>query len=67
MGKFEDLYESIMIEGKEDAPNYRKAEQKDGMKEPVCSACIHNQDGECKKFEFIFDRGYTCDDFEAHL
>lgn len=48
-------------EGKEEAPNYRKANQKDGKKEPMCSACVHNVDGECEKFDFIFDRGYTCD------
>jgi hypothetical protein len=54
----------IIKEGKEDAPNYRKANQKDGKKEPMCSACVHNVDGECEKFDFIFDRGYTCDALE---
>jgi len=87
MGKFEDLYESIMKEGndygkmlkqhrqrqdpdnynegKEEVPNYRKAMQKDGNREPVCSECVHNDDGECKKFDFIFDRGWTFDAYEG--
>jgi hypothetical protein len=62
--KFSDLYESVMNEGKEDAPNYRKAGQADGVVEPACTACKFNNKGECAKYDFMFDKGYTCDEFE---
>ena len=64
MNKFNKLYESIMGEGKEDAPNYRKAEQKDGHTEPKCTSCEFNNDGECTKFDFIFDKNWTCDAYQ---
>ena len=64
MKKFDELYEQYISEGKEDAPNYRKANQKDGNIEPMCSACKYNNDGLCTKYDFIFDNGYTCDAFE---
>ena len=63
MSKFNNLYDSIIKEGKEDVPNYRRAVQKDGETEPKCSACVHNSDGECMKYSFIFDRDYTCDEW----
>lgn len=60
MKKFDKLYNSL-IEGIEDAPNYRRAEQKDGETEPKCTSCKFNDDGLCTKYNFMFDGDYTCD------
>ena len=65
MNKFDDYCKEIM-EGQEDAPNYRKAIQKDGETEPKCTSCKFNNDGLCVKYDFMFDRNWTCDAWEAN-
>lgn len=60
MNKFDKLYKSTIREGKEDAPNYHRVKTDATEK---CTTCVHNQDGECMKYSFIFDKNYTCSEW----
>lgn len=50
-------------DGKDDAPHYRLQED-DERSSQVCSRCAFSGGGPvCRRFDFVFDRGHTCDDW----
>lgn len=51
-----------LLEGKEDAPNYR---QQNPAASQFCGNCRFASGQYCEKFDFRFDMGFTCDAWEG--
>jgi hypothetical protein len=49
----------IQRKGKDDAPDYRESD------DPVCANCIFNKNGFCELYNFEWDAGHICNDWES--